>query len=49
MLLNVFILFSTDQEKGLEELSKIISGSKQIGLTFHDEVNHQNGKLNCRR
>lgn len=36
-----------DQEKGLENLSQIISRQKNIATTISSEVDLQNGKLMC--
>ena len=41
-----FSFFLVEQNKGLEELGKVIAKQKQIGQTISDEVDHQNGKLN---
>ena len=46
MLFPLSFFFFVEQNKGLEELGKVIAKQKQIGQTISDEVDHQNGKLN---
>jgi hypothetical protein len=41
-VLNIYI---SDQEQGLEALSKVISRQKEIAETIGNEVDLQNGKL----
>jgi hypothetical protein len=42
LLQNVYI---SDQEQGLEALSKVISRQKEIAETIGNEVDLQNGKI----
>jgi hypothetical protein len=42
LILNIYI---SDQEQGLEALSKVISRQKEIAETIGSEVDLQNGKL----
>lgn len=40
--------YLADQEQGLDRLSKVISRQKDIAVTIGNEVDFQNGKLNCK-